>query len=170
MIVAGKECGLLTTAQIQSCVPDGIFDKTQIAGIYAMLEQIGIKVIPPQEQGAEGWEREPTALPPGIDDEEEQIRSDLLRELLVFAPEQHEVDEALSEVCDELLESLTPLEAGLLRARFGMDGEKEQSFTELSNKYNFSVERLRQIEAKALRKLRHPSRSEKLRTFLEGEY
>jgi DNA-binding CsgD family transcriptional regulator len=68
-----------------------------------------------------------------------------------------------------VLDSLTPREAKVLRMRFGIEMNTDHTLEEVGKQFDVTRERIRQIEAKALRKLRHPSRSEKLRSFLEGE-
>ncbi|NDB15097.1 MAG: sigma-70 family RNA polymerase sigma factor, partial [Betaproteobacteria bacterium] len=68
----------------------------------------------------------------------------------------------------EVLEGLTPREAKVLRMRFGIDMNTDHTLEEVGKQFDVTRERIRQIEAKALRKLRHPSRSDKLKSFLEG--
>jgi RNA polymerase primary sigma factor len=74
----------------------------------------------------------------------------------------------LRAVVGELLDGLTPREAKVLRMRFGIDMSSDHTLDEVGNQFNVTRERIRQIEAKALRKLKHPSRSEKLRTYAEA--
>ena len=69
-----------------------------------------------------------------------------------------------------MLDTLTPREAKVLRMRFGIEMNTDHTLEEVGKQFDVTRERIRQIEAKALRKLRHPSRSEKLRSFLEGEW
>ena len=76
---------------------------------------------------------------------------------------------ALRDVCKDILDTLTPREAKVLRMRFGIEMNTDHTLEEVGKQFDVTRERIRQIEAKALRKLRHPSRSEKLRSFLEGE-
>jgi RNA polymerase primary sigma factor len=71
-------------------------------------------------------------------------------------------------VIKELLDSLTPREAKVIRMRFGMDMASEQTLEEVGNQFDVTRERIRQIEAKALRKLRHPSRSDRLEDFRQN--
>ena len=75
----------------------------------------------------------------------------------------------LRDVCKDVLDTLTPREAKVLRMRFGIEMNTDHTLEEVGKQFDVTRERIRQIEAKALRKLRHPSRSEKLRSFLEGE-
>ena len=69
----------------------------------------------------------------------------------------------------DVLDTLTPREAKVLRMRFGIEMNTDHTLEEVGKQFDVTRERIRQIEAKALRKLRHPSRSEQLRSFLEGE-
>ena len=76
---------------------------------------------------------------------------------------------SLREVTKEVLDSLTPREAKVLRMRFGIEMNTDHTLEEVGKQFDVTRERIRQIEAKALRKLRHPTRSEKLRSFLDSE-
>ena len=71
-------------------------------------------------------------------------------------------------VVKDVLDSLTPREAKVLRMRFGIEMSTDHTLEEVGKQFDVTRERIRQIEAKALRKLRHPSRSDKLKSFLEG--
>ena len=75
---------------------------------------------------------------------------------------------SLRDVTAEILESLTPREAKVLRMRFGIEMNTDHTLEEVGKQFDVTRERIRQIEAKALRKLRHPTRSERLRSFLEN--
>ena len=75
---------------------------------------------------------------------------------------------SLRDVTAEILESLTPREAKVLRMRFGIEMDTDHTLEEVGKQFDVTRERIRQIEAKALRKLRHPTRSERLRSFLEN--
>jgi RNA polymerase primary sigma factor len=75
----------------------------------------------------------------------------------------------LQNATQEVLDSLTPREAKVLRMRFGIEMNTDHTLEEVGKQFDVTRERIRQIEAKALRKLRHPSRSEKLKSFLDGE-
>jgi RNA polymerase primary sigma factor len=74
---------------------------------------------------------------------------------------------SLSGVTKDVLDSLTPREAKVLRMRFGIEMSTDHTLEEVGKQFDVTRERIRQIEAKALRKLRHPSRSDKLKSFLE---
>jgi RNA polymerase primary sigma factor len=73
----------------------------------------------------------------------------------------------LKEQLNEVLSTLTPREADVLRMRYGLDNEPPKTLEDVGKAFNVTRERIRQIEAKALRKLRHPSRSKKVRDYLE---
>ena len=75
---------------------------------------------------------------------------------------------SLTEITKEVLDSLTPREAKVLRMRFGIEMSTDHTLEEVGRQFDVTRERIRQIEAKALRKLRHPSRSDKLKSFMEG--
>src|SRR3546814_16139727 len=76
----------------------------------------------------------------------------------------------MRDVVKEVLDSLTPREAKVLRMRFGIEMSTDQTLEEVGKQFDVTRERIRQIEAKALRKLRHPSRADKPKSFLEGQY
>ena len=76
---------------------------------------------------------------------------------------------SLSNVTSEILEGLTPREAKVLRMRFGIEMNTDHTLEEVGKQFDVTRERIRQIEAKALRKLRHPTRSDRLKSFLEGK-
>ena len=86
-----------------------------------------------------------------------------------MAPNDAAVYASLRGVTKDVLDTLTPREAKVLRMRFGIEMNTDHTLEEVGKQFDVTRERIRQIEAKALRKLRHPSRSEKLRSFLEGE-
>ena len=108
-------------------------------------------------------------IPEVPDAETEQRLDELRREMLAFAPESAPPDEDLAAVVDELLDHLPPLEAQILRLRFGLDGEQELSRDDVARRYGLTSDQISQLEAKTLRALRDPSRSERLRRYLEEE-
>ena len=79
------------------------------------------------------------------------------------------IDSGLSESTREILSSLTPREAKVLRMRFGIDMNTDHTLEEVGKQFDVTRERIRQIEAKALRKLRHPSRAHNLKSFLDND-
>jgi RNA polymerase sigma factor (sigma-70 family) len=96
-------------------------------------------------------------------------RQHFIEDANVLSPIDAALDEGLSEATREILSGLTPREAKVLRMRFGIDMNTDHTLEEVGKQFDVTRERIRQIEAKALRKLRHPSRSERLRSFLDYE-
>jgi len=94
---------------------------------------------------------------------------DFIEDASIVAPVDAAVNASLRDVCKDVLDTLTPREAKVLRMRFGIEMNTDHTLEEVGKQFDVTRERVRQIEAKALRKLRHPSRSEKLKSFLEGE-
>jgi RNA polymerase primary sigma factor len=86
-----------------------------------------------------------------------------------MAPNDAAVYASLRGVTKDVLDTLTPREAKVLRMRFGIEMNTDHTLEEVGKQFDVTRERIRQIEAKALRKLRHPSRSERLRSFLDTE-
>jgi RNA polymerase sigma factor (sigma-70 family) len=97
------------------------------------------------------------------------LRSDARSLIGLDYPEQEVAEKEAVQAVSEALDSLTPREAKILKLRFGIGEEDEHSLEEAGEKFKVSRERIRMMEAKALRKMRHPSRSEKLRTLLGDE-
>ena len=87
----------------------------------------------------------------------------------ILTPMESAANESLGEATRSILGSLTPREAKVLRMRFGIDMNTDHTLEEVGKQFDVTRERIRQIEAKALRKLRHPSRSEQLKSFLDLE-
>ncbi len=105
--------------------------------------------------------------PVGTDDD---LRvGDLIEDAATVAPVDHAVNASLRDVCKDVLDTLTPREAKVLRMRFGIGMNTDHTLEEVGKQFDVTRERIRQIEAKALRKLRNPSRSDRLRSFLEDE-
>ena len=88
---------------------------------------------------------------------------------MTLAPDDSAQYTSLRDVTKDVLDSLTPREAKVLRMRFGIEMNTDHTLEEVGKQFDVTRERIRQIEAKALRKLRHPSRSEKLKSFLETD-
>jgi len=93
---------------------------------------------------------------------------DFIEDAATLTPIDAAVYGSLRDVTAEILESLTPREAKVLRMRFGIEMNTDHTLEEVGKQFDVTRERIRQIEAKALRKLRHPTRSERLRSFLEN--
>lgn len=83
------------------------------------------------------------------------------------SPDQKVLDESLSSALENILETLTESERQIIIMRYGLDGDQPMSLQQIGDKFNLSKERIRQIEKKAIRRLRHPSRSQKLKSFLQ---
>jgi len=113
--------------------------------------------------------KEPISMETPIGDDEDSHLGDFIEDSNIESPIESATMEGLKESTMEILAGLTPREAKVLRMRFGIDMNTDHTLEEVGKQFDVTRERIRQIEAKALRKLRHPSRSEKLRSFLEQE-
>jgi len=113
--------------------------------------------------------KEPISMETPIGDDEDSHLGDFIEDATIESPVDSAAFEGLGEATREILASLTPREAKVLRMRFGIDMNTDHTLEEVGKQFDVTRERIRQIEAKALRKLRHPSRSEQLRSFLELE-
>ncbi|MDG1453071.1 MAG: RNA polymerase sigma factor RpoD [Methylophilaceae bacterium] len=111
--------------------------------------------------------KEPISMETPIGDDEDSHLGDFIEDTTTLAPMDAAVYGSLRDATSEVLESLTPREAKVLRMRFGIEINTDHTLEEVGNRYDVTRERIRQIEAKALRKLRHPTRSERLKSFLE---
>jgi RNA polymerase primary sigma factor len=113
--------------------------------------------------------KEPISMETPIGDDDDSHLGDFIEDMNIRAPAEAATDAGLSETTRNILSSLTPREAKVLRMRFGIDMNTDHTLEEVGKQFDVTRERIRQIEAKALRKLRHPSRSEQLRSFLDSE-
>ena len=113
--------------------------------------------------------KEPISMETPIGDDDDSHLGDFIEDTATLAPADAALYSSLKDVTKEILDSLTPREAKVLRMRFGIEMNTDHTLEEVGKQFDVTRERIRQIEAKALRKLRHPSRSEKLRSFLDGE-
>lgn len=111
--------------------------------------------------------KEPISMETPIGDDEDSHLGDFIEDSTTLAPMEAAVYASLRDATSEVLESLTPREAKVLRMRFGIEMNTDHTLEEVGKQFDVTRERIRQIEAKALRKLRHPTRSERLRSFLE---
>jgi RNA polymerase primary sigma factor len=113
--------------------------------------------------------KEPISMETPIGDDEDSHLGDFIEDYSASSPVDVAVFEGLREATREVLAELSPREAKVLRMRFGIDMNTDHTLEEVGKQFDVTRERIRQIEAKALRKLRHPSRSEQLRSFLDME-
>jgi len=111
--------------------------------------------------------KEPISMETPIGDDDDSHLGDFIEDMSTMAPVDAAVYASLRDATKEVLESLTPREAKVLRMRFGIEMNTDHTLEEVGKQFDVTRERIRQIEAKALRKLRHPTRSERLRSFLE---
>ncbi len=109
--------------------------------------------------------KEPISMETPIGDDEDSHLGDFIEDSSTLSPDDAAVYASLREATKEVLDSLTPREAKVLRMRFGIEMNTDHTLEEVGKQFDVTRERIRQIEAKALRKLRHPSRSEKLKSF-----
>jgi len=113
--------------------------------------------------------KEPISMETPVGDDDESHLGDFIQDENMQSPIDSATAESLREATLEILETLTPREAKVLRMRFGIEMNTDHTLEEVGKQFDVTRERIRQIEAKALRKLRHPARSEKLRSFIETE-
>ncbi|VVE43453.1 RNA polymerase sigma factor RpoD [Pandoraea cepalis] len=112
--------------------------------------------------------KEPISMETPIGDDDDSHLGDFIEDTGTVAPADAALHGSMRDVVKDVLDSLTPREAKVLRMRFGIEMSTDHTLEEVGKQFDVTRERIRQIEAKALRKLRHPSRSDKLKSFLEG--
>jgi len=132
-------------------------------------EEIAIEMNIPVEKVREIMKisQEPVSLETPIGEEEDSHLGDFIPDEEAPAPAEAAAFTLLKEQLMEVLDTLTPREEKVLRLRFGLDDGRARTLEEVGKEFNVTRERIRQIEAKALRKLRHPSRSKKLKDYLD---
>ncbi len=113
--------------------------------------------------------KEPISMETPIGEDEDSNLGDFIEDTTIESPIDFATSSGLSEAVQEILSTLTPREAKVLRMRFGIEMNTDHTLEEVGKQFDVTRERIRQIEAKALRKLRHPNRAEKLHSFLESE-
>jgi RNA polymerase primary sigma factor len=113
--------------------------------------------------------KEPISMETPIGDDDDSHLGDFIEDTSTMAPVDAAVYTSLRDATKEVLDTLTPREAKVLRMRFGIEMNTDHTLEEVGKQFDVTRERIRQIEAKALRKLRHPSRSERLRSFLDTD-
>ena len=133
-------------------------------------EELAEKLQIPLEKGRKVMKiaKEPISLETPIGDEEDSQLGDFIEDKNAVLPLDSAIQENLKETTTRVLASLTPREERVLRMRFGIGMNTDHTLEEVGQQFSVTRERIRQIEAKALRKLKHPSRSRKLRSFLDG--
>jgi RNA polymerase primary sigma factor len=113
--------------------------------------------------------KEPISMETPVGDEDDSHLGDFIEDNNTLVPADAALYSSMRDVVKDVLDSLTPREAKVLRMRFGVEMSTDHTLEEVGKQFDVTRERIRQIEAKALRKLRHPSRSDRLKSFLEGD-
>jgi len=113
--------------------------------------------------------KEPISMETPIGEDDDSSLGDFIEDQGAVSPLDSATNASLSEIVREILSTLTPREAKVLMMRFGIGMNTDHTLEEVGKQFDVTRERIRQIEAKALRKLRHPSRSEKLRSFIDAK-
>ena len=141
----------------------------QEMGREATPEELAVRMEMPEDKVRKVLKiaKEPISMETPIGDDEDSHLGDFIEDTNVLSPLQSATEEGLREATLSVLASLTPREAKVLRMRFGIDMNTDHTLEEVGKQFDVTRERIRQIEAKALRKLRHPTRSELLRSFLD---
>ena len=144
---------------------------TQENGKEPSPEELSIKMQMPEDKVRKVLKiaKEPISMETPIGDDEDSHLGDFIEDGNILTPMESAANESLGEATRSILGSLTPREAKVLRMRFGIDMNTDHTLEEVGKQFDVTRERIRQIEAKALRKLRHPSRSEQLKSFLDIE-
>ena len=140
----------------------------QEMGREATPEELAVRMEMPEDKVRKVLKiaKEPISMETPIGDDEDSHLGDFIEDSSVQSPLESATTESLRETTHSVLAQLTPREAKVLRMRFGIDLNTDHTLEEVGKQFDVTRERIRQIEAKALRKLRHPSRSEQLRSFL----
>ncbi len=143
----------------------------QETGLEADAAMLAIKMEMPEDKIRKILKiaKEPISMETPVGDDDDSHLGDFIEDSNTLAPIEAAVYDSLHNVTKDILDSLTPREAKVLRMRFGIEMNTDHTLEEVGKQFDVTRERIRQIEAKALRKLRHPSRSEKLKSFLDGE-
>ncbi len=143
----------------------------QETGLEADAATLAIKMEMPEDKIRKILKiaKEPISMETPVGDDDDSHLGDFIEDANSLAPIDAAVYDSLRNVTKDILDSLTPREAKVLRMRFGIEMNTDHTLEEVGKQFDVTRERIRQIEAKALRKLRHPSRSEKLKSFLDGD-
>ncbi|WP_374338176.1 RNA polymerase sigma factor RpoD [Leeia sp.] len=143
----------------------------QETGLEPTPEELAARMEMPEEKIRKILKisKEPISMETPIGDDDDSHLGDFIEDAVTMAPVEAAVYASLKDATKEVLDTLTPREAKVLRMRFGIEMNTDHTLEEVGKQFDVTRERIRQIEAKALRKLRHPTRSERLRSFLDGE-
>lgn len=143
----------------------------QETGLEATPEELSKRMDLPEDKIRKVLKiaKEPISMETPIGDDEDSHLGDFIEDTTIESPLDAATNTGLSEATQKILNTLTPREAKVLRMRFGINMNTDHTLEEVGKQFDVTRERIRQIEAKALRKLRHPSRSEQLRSFLEEQ-
>lgn len=143
----------------------------QETGQEATPEELGHRMDMPEEKVRKVLKiaKEPISMETPIGEDEDSNLGDFIEDINMESPVDYATSSGLQEATREILATLTPREAKVLRMRFGIDMNTDHTLEEVGKQFDVTRERIRQIEAKSLRKLRHPNRAEKLRSFIESE-
>jgi RNA polymerase primary sigma factor len=143
----------------------------QETGLEATPEELSKRMDLPEDKIRKVLKiaKEPISMETPIGDDEDSHLGDFIEDTNIESPLDMATNTGLSEATQKILNTLTPREAKVLRMRFGINMNTDHTLEEVGKQFDVTRERIRQIEAKALRKLRHPSRSEQLRSFLEDQ-
>lgn len=141
----------------------------QEMGREATPEELAVRMELPEDKIRKVLKiaKEPISMETPIGDDEDSHLGDFIEDISVTSPIDSATSQGLRETTHSVLAGLTPREAKVLRMRFGIDMNTDHTLEEVGKQFDVTRERIRQIEAKALRKLRHPTRSEQLRSFLD---
>jgi len=142
----------------------------QELGRSPTIEELSKKMDLPEDKVLKALDvaKQPISLETPVGDDDDSTMWNLVSDTSVESPMDHATDEGLRETTTNVLTALTEREAKVLRMRFGIDMNTDHTLEEVGRQFSVTRERIRQIEAKALRKLRHPARSEQLKSFIEG--
>ena len=134
-------------------------------------EELAVKMEMPEDKVRKVLKiaKEPISMETPIGDDEDSHLGDFIEDINILSPIETATTTGLTDTVQKVLGGLTPREAKVLRMRFGIDMNTDHTLEEVGKQFDVTRERIRQIEAKALRKLRHPTRSEQLRSFLDIE-
>ena len=132
-------------------------------------EELAVKMEMPEDKIRKVLKiaKEPISMETPIGDDEDSHLGDFIEDINILSPVEKATTTGLTDTVQKVLGGLTPREAKVLRMRFGIDMNTDHTLEEVGKQFDVTRERIRQIEAKALRKLRHPTRSEQLRSFLD---